>query len=159
LVGQPKEALADLSQASVLRGRPDAVVAQNLARAQELNGLYSAADRDYGLAISMTSNEVNPFWLRAALVKLQLGDVKGGFDLLKRVENRFPEAPEVRAAYSVFLFSSGDQTAAQQKYLEIPDRARANYFDSKYLKNVIAWPPTAIDVLSKISQVAGDKPV
>lgn len=44
----------------------------------------------------MTANEVNPFWLRSALVKLQLGDVQGGFDLMKRIDNRFPEAPEVR---------------------------------------------------------------
>jgi hypothetical protein len=69
-------------------GRPDAVILQNLARARELNGYYSQSDRDYNLAISMTANEVNPFWLRSALVKLQLGDIKGGLDLLKRVENR-----------------------------------------------------------------------
>ena len=101
--GMPKEALVDLQQASVLRERPDAIILQNLARAKELNGLYSQADRDYELAISMTANEVNPFWLRSSMVKLQLGDLKGGFDLLKRVENRFPDAPEVRAAYATFL--------------------------------------------------------
>jgi len=86
--GMPKEALEDLESASVLRGRPDAIILQNLARAREVNGYYSQSDRDYNLAISMTANEVNPFWLRSALVKLQLGDVQGGFDILKRVENR-----------------------------------------------------------------------
>lgn len=53
-----------------------------------MNGFYKQADRDYTLAISMTANEVNPFWLRSALVKLELGDIQGGFDLLKRVDNR-----------------------------------------------------------------------
>ena len=52
--GMIKEALTDLQQASVLREQPDAIILQNLARAKELNGFYSQADRDYNLAISMT---------------------------------------------------------------------------------------------------------
>jgi len=101
----PQEALEDLQQASTLRGRPDAIVLQNLARAKELNGLYAQADRDYTAAIGMTANEVNPFWLRSAMVKWQAnGDLQGAYDLFKRVENRFPEAPEVRAASAVFLW-------------------------------------------------------
>ena len=152
-----QEALYDLQQASVLRQRPDGVVAQNLARAYELNDKYVAADREYGLAISMTSNEVNPFWLRSAMVKYQLGETKGGFDLLKRVENRFPEAPEVRAAYSVFLLASGDQIAAQQKFMQIPDRARLKYSDDEYLKKTIAWPPAMLKSLSVITSAVGDR--
>jgi hypothetical protein len=155
--GRAKEALVDLVKASDLRGKPDGVVAQNLARARELNGQYAAADREYSLAISMTSNEVNPFWLRSALVKLQLGDIKGGFDLLKRVENRFPEAPEVRAAYATFLAATGEQIAAQRKYLEIPDRQRLNYVNNNYLRNTVSWPPAAIDGLAKVTSVV-EKP-
>ena len=60
-----KEALKDLEMSDSLRGKPDAVILQNRARARELNGLYGAADRDYTVAISMTSNEVSPFWLRS----------------------------------------------------------------------------------------------
>eukprot|EP00980_Cylindrotheca_fusiformis_P002954 scaffold683_cov124-Cylindrotheca_fusiformis.AAC.23 len=155
--GMAKEALADLEKASVLRGRPDAIVIQNLARARELNGLYSQADKDYNLAISMTANEVNPFWLRSSLVKFQLGDAKGGFDLLKRVENRFPEAPEVRAAYATFLAAKGDQIAAQQKFLEIPNRQRLKYSDKEYLMSVVSWPPLMIDGVSKLAASVGDK--
>lgn len=155
--GMPKKALADLQQASVLRERPDAIILQNLARAKELNGLYSQADRDYELAISMTANEVNPFWLRAAMVKLQIGEVKDGFDLFKRVENRFPEAPEVRAAYATFLAAKGDQIAAQRKFLEIPDRARLKYVDNDYLTKTISWPPAMIDGVSKIAAAVGDR--
>ena len=157
--GMIKEALADLEQASVLRERPDAIVLQNLARARELNGRYAQADRDYTLAISMTANEVNPFWLRSALVKFQLGDVKDGFDLFQRVENRFPEAPEVRAAYACFLLQKGDQIAAQRKYLEIPDRQRLRYVDNDYLTKVIAWPPTMVEAVSKIATAVGDTAV
>jgi tetratricopeptide (TPR) repeat protein len=154
--GMPKEALIDLQNASVLREQPDALILQNLARANEVNGLYSQADSDYNLAISMTSNEVNPFWLRSAMVKYQLGDAKGGLDLLKRVENRFPDAPEVRAAYAIFLAAKGDQTAAQQKFLEIPNRQRLKYSDMDYLKTVVSWPPSMIDGVSKLAAAVGD---
>jgi hypothetical protein len=152
----PKEALADLLKADYLRGQPDAIVLQNLARAKEVNGLYSSADRDYTVAISMTSNEVSPFWLRSAMVKFQLGDVQGGFDLMKRVENKFPQAPEVRAAYATFLTERGDQIAGQRKLLEIPDRARLKYTDKEYLTKTITWPPKMIDTLSKVSKAVGD---
>ena len=153
----PQQALQDLSKADSLRGRPDAIVLQNLARAKEVNGLYSSADRDYTTAISMTANEVNPFWLRSALVKFQLGDQKSALDLLKRVENRFPEAPEVRAAYAVLLYAKGDTSAAQQKFLEIPDRARLKYVDESYLTQTISWPPAMRDVLAQITTAVGDR--
>jgi tetratricopeptide (TPR) repeat protein len=154
--GLPKEALVDLLQSEKLRGQPDAIVLQNVARALEINGFYSKADYDYTTAISMTANEVNPFWLRSAIVKFQLGDVKGGFDLFKRVENRFPEAPEVRAAYAVFLSERGDSIAAQQKFLEIPDRQRLKYSQRDYLTKTICWPPAMIDIISKITRAVGD---
>jgi tetratricopeptide (TPR) repeat protein len=155
--GMPKEALDDLRQAEVLRGRPDAIILQNLARAYEINGLYKEADYDYTTSISMTANEVNPFWIRSALVKFQLGDIKGGYDLFKRVAIRFPEAPEVRAAYAVFLLEvDHDMTAAQQKYLEIPDRQRLKFVNREYLTKTICWPPAMIDRLNKITSAVGD---
>jgi tetratricopeptide (TPR) repeat protein len=152
-----KEALNDLQQANTLRQRPDAIVLQNLARAKELNGLYGSADHDYAVAISMTANEVSPFWLRSAMVKLQLGDVKGGYDLLRRVENRFPDAPEVKAASATFLAQQGQQIEAQRKYLEIPNRQRLKYVDNNYLHDVISWPPAMIDGVTKIAKAVGDK--
>lgn len=154
--GMPQEALSDLRQAETLRGRPDALVLQNLARALEINGFYSQADRDYTTAISMTANEVNPFWLRSAIVKYQLGDVQGGYDLLKRVENRFPAAPEVRAASAVFLAARGDPIAARQKFLELPNRQRLKYADREFLTRTVSWPPAMIDAVHAIAVAVGD---
>ena len=152
-----KEALMDLERADALRGKPDAVILQNRARARELNGLYAASDRDYTVAISMTSNEVAPFWLRSALVKFQLGDQLGAFDLIRRVEVKFPEAPEVRAAVATLLVAKGDVDTARKKFLEIPDRARSKYVDEGYLKNTIAWPPKMLEYLEKLTVAVGDK--
>lgn len=154
----PALALQDLQQANTLRGRPDAIVLQNLARAEEINGLYEQSNRDYSTAISMTANEVSPFWLRSAMVKLQLGQVQDGYDLLKRVEVRFPEAPEVRAASAVFLVRQRDDlTAGQQKFLEIPDRARLLYSDDAYLTQTVNWPPAMRETLRQITVAVGDR--
>ena len=70
---------------------------------------------------------------------------------------RFPEAPEVRAAYATFLAANGDQIAAQRKYLEIPDRQRLKYVDNDYLTKVISWPPAMIEGISKIAAACGDR--
>jgi hypothetical protein len=116
-----QEALKDLRESNTLRDRPDAIILQNLARAEEINGFYSLADKNYGLAISMTSNEVNPYWLRSSMVKLQLGDIKGGQDLLKRIENRFPDAPEVKAASATFLWAlSKDEKQKKELVITSP---------------------------------------
>ena len=154
--GDPKGALKDLEESDSLRGRPDALILQNRARARELNGYYSAADKDYSVAISMTSNEVAPFWLRAALVRFELGENKDAFNLLRRVENRFPEAPEVRAAYSAMLATQGDMAGAQQKLLEIPDKARLRFVDKTYLDKVVSWPPAMKEALAKVTSAVGD---
>ena len=152
----PKEALSDLQKANTIRGRPDAVVLQNLARAQELNSFYTQSDKSYTTAISMTANEVNPFWLRSSMVKYQMGDVNGAMDLMKRVENRFPEAPEVRAAYAVLLLGKGEEDAAREKFLEIPDRQRSKYADGQYLDKVVAWPPAMKEGLGFLTKAVGD---
>jgi len=63
----------------------------------------------------------------------------------------------VRAAYATFLAARGDQIAAERKFLEIPDRQREKFSQDNYLKQVITWPPAAIDTLSKITVAVGDK--
>lgn len=151
-----KEALFDLENADRLRAKPDAIILQNRARARELNGLYGAADRDYDVAISMTSNEVAPFWLRSSMVKFQIGDTIGAFDLIRRVENRFPEAPEVRAALATLLAAKGDQIGAQRKYMEIPDKQRLKYMEDDYLLNVVSWPPKMIETVKSLAVAVGD---
>jgi len=79
------------------------------------------------------------------------------YDAIQIVENRFPEAPEVRAAYSVFLAANGEQVKAQQKFLEIPDRQRLKFVDREYLTKTIAWPPAMIETLSKVTSAVGDR--
>lgn len=152
----PKEALMDLQKSNTIRARPDSVILQNLARAQELNSYYSQSNQSYTTAISMTANEVTPLWLRSSMVKYQMGDLSGAMDLMKRVENRFPEAPEVRAAYAVMLLRKGDEDAARKKLLEIPDRARTKYTDGDYVDKVVAWPPAMKEGLGTLTKMIGD---
>jgi hypothetical protein len=104
----------------------------------------------------MTANEVNPFWLRSSLVKYQLGDVNGAMDLMRRVENRFPQAPEVRAAYAVLLWAKGDEDAARKKFLQIPDLQRKKYIEAGFMEKVVTWPPAAIATVGKVAKAVGD---
>ncbi|KAL3807286.1 hypothetical protein ACHAXA_009200 [Cyclostephanos tholiformis] len=134
----PKEALSDLTKSNAIRGRPDATILQNLVR-------NAPTIQEFSTPISMTANEVNPFWLRSSMVKYQLGDSNGAMDLMKRVSNRFPEAPE------------GEEDAARKKFLEIPDRARARYSDMEYLNSVVAWPPKMKEGLSYLTKAVGDR--
>lgn len=154
--GMRKEALEDLELAASLRSKPDAVVLQNRAQAREFNGLYGPANRDYDTAIAMTSNEVAPFWLRAAMVKFQLGDTIGAMDVLRRVENKFPEAPEVRAALATMLERKGDDEGARKKFLEIPDRPRAEFGRTEYLMENVSWPPAMREWLGVVRKAVGD---
>jgi tetratricopeptide (TPR) repeat protein len=180
---QAKDALADLQRSNALRARPDAIILQNLARAQgkrpdlihqvlvkmlcaltlfvlhkiELNAQYSLSDKSYTTAISMTANEVNPFWIRSSMVKYQLGDISGAMDLMRRVENRFPEAPEVRAGYAVLLLGRGEEDSARKKFLEIPDRQRMKYSDDNYLNSVVAWPPAMQSGINYLTKAVGDR--
>jgi hypothetical protein len=57
--------------------------------------------------------------------------------------------------FCIYLIG-GEQDSAQQKFLEIPDRARAKYVDREYLTKTIAWPPAMIDALSKLARAVGD---
>lgn len=105
----------------------------------------------------MTANEVNPFWIRSSMVKYQLGDLNSAMDLMRRVENRFPEAPEVRAAYAVLLLGKGEEDSARKKFLEIPDRQRLKYSDDSYLNGVVTWPPVMQTGVNYLAKAVGDK--
>jgi hypothetical protein len=111
----------------------------NLARAKELNGLYEQADRDYTSAISMTDTEVSPFWLRSALAKFQLRD-------LKRVEYRFPDAPEVRAAYATFLAALGaSRWKHSESFMRFPVRSKVDSTIPRLLfSNILCFLPTVL---------------
>lgn len=122
-----------------------------------MNSQYTLSDKSYTTAISMTANEVNPFWIRSSMVKYQLGDLNSAMDLMRRVENRFPEAPEVRAAYAVLLLGKGEEDSARKKFLEIPDRQRLKYSDDSYLNGVVTWPPVMQTGVNYLAKAVGDK--
>ena len=70
----------------------------------------------------------------------------------EKVEVRFPDFPEVKAANAVLLQVKGDTEGAQRMFLGIPEGQRKSYLDKDYLKNVISWPPKMIDALSELTK-------
>ncbi|GKY97351.1 hypothetical protein MPSEU_000693500 [Mayamaea pseudoterrestris] len=159
---QPQLALQDLRQSNSLRGRPDDVILPNLARAYEVNGQYQAASDAYVTSIRMAGNAVAPYWLRASLVEFQLDNGIDGYALLQRVQNRFPDAPEVKAALAVYLWEvRNEQDQARQTFLQIPNKQRLKYSycsdeSKEYLDNVIAWPPKMKEAVQVIAKGVGD---
>jgi tetratricopeptide (TPR) repeat protein len=151
-----QEALDDLEEAAKLRGQPDALIFQNRARGRELNGLYTLADSDYDLAISMSKDGVAPYWLRAALVKFELNRYTEALSIIRRVEQRFPEAPEVRATLAALYSAMGDADSAQRKFLEIPVPTRLQYSDPSYLTQTIVWPPKPLYHITQLAKAVGD---
>jgi tetratricopeptide (TPR) repeat protein len=159
---QPQLALVDLIQSNNLRARPDAVILPNLARAYEVNHQYALAADAYATAIRLAGNTVTPFWLRASLVDYQLDRDSSGYALLQRVSSRFPDAPEVKAATALYLWTSNsddndDKTKARQVFLEIPNKQRLKFSrDNVYLDETIAWPPKAKEGILAIAKAVGD---
>jgi tetratricopeptide (TPR) repeat protein len=151
-----QQALEDLEEAAKLRGQPDVLVFQNRARGRELNGFYTLADSDYDVAISMSKDGVAPYWLRAALVKFQLNRYTEALSLTRRVEQRFPEAPEVRATLAALYSAMGDTDSAQRKFLEIPEPTRLLYSDPSYLTQTIVWPPNPLYYIMQLAKAVGD---
>ena len=158
---QPKLALQDLMTSNSLRSRPDEIILPNLARAYEHNGQYEPASNAYEAAIKLAGNNVAPYWLRASLVEFQLDRLLTGYPLLQRVQNRFPDAPEVRAAAAVYLWARGDEVQARQLFLQIPNKQRLkfNYCSDEskqYLDANITWPPKMKQAVQVIAKAVGD---
>ena len=158
---QPKLALQDLITSNSLRSRPDEVILPNLARAYEFNGQYEPASNAYETAITLAGNNVAPYWLRASMVEFQLDRMLTGYPLLQRVQNRFPDAPEVRAAASVFLWARGEEIQARQLFLQIPNKQRLKFSycsdeSKEYLDTTITWPSKMKQAVQVIAKAVGD---
>jgi hypothetical protein len=81
--------------------------------------------------------------------------------LLQRVQNRFPDAPEVKAASAVYLWTRGDETQARQVFMQIPNKQRLKFSycseeSRQYMDTVVAWPPKMKQAVQVIAKAVGD---
>ncbi|CAN8061957.1 unnamed protein product [Agarophyton chilense] len=137
------DALLDLNHAYALRG-DDPTVLSNRANVYELLGKWDNAIRDYQNALK--SNDVQPFWLRYALVLFQRNNSYEAISILKRVAARFPDVNDVHAALALVYYDRGDVAAAETEWSAV-DRPRL-FESNAFLTQQRKWPPRAIKTLN-----------
>ncbi|KAI0564433.1 TPR repeat containing protein [Gracilaria domingensis] len=141
-LGRTEDALADLNDAYRLRG-DDQTILSNRASVYEVLGKWDNAIRDYQKALK--SNDVQPFWIRYALVLFQRNKSFEALAILKRVVAKFPDVSDVHAALALIYYDRGDIAAAETEWSAV-DRPRL--FESQsFLAEERKWPPRAIKTL------------
>mmetsp|Transcript_15369 Transcript_15369/g.24241 ORF Transcript_15369/g.24241 Transcript_15369/m.24241 type:complete len:338 (+) Transcript_15369:26-1039(+) len=158
-LGQAGEALEDFDAAAASPGgRRNALVLQNRAQALERAGRWAEAEADYGKALQSAPGEVRPYWLRLALVLLQLGRPADGLALARRVLARYPGELEARAAVAALTHGPDGMGYAQAvkvwsyKEGEVTEEGLRLITSREYLENTLHWPPLAVKAFTSFLQ-------
>lgn len=114
-LGQLQLALQDFN-ASLATGSPDlSSIYSNRASVYERMEKWDLALRDYQRAIEANASNVQPWWIRYAMVLYERDRSVESLGILRRVAARF-EASDVHAAMAGILFSRGDLAEAEGQW-------------------------------------------
>lgn len=139
--------LSDMNRALELKGE-NGVVLSNRAVVYEALGKYDNAIHDYQQALS--SNDVQPFWIRYALALFQKGKSYEALSILKRAVARF-NVSDVHAALAVIYFDRGEVAQAETEWSAVD---RPKLFQSRaFLEQERKWPPKAVDAMDRFKGV------
>lgn len=136
----PRIALDDLNESYTRKGA-DPLVLANRAAAYEALGKWESALRDYQNALK--GNNVQPFWLRYALVLFERGKSTEAIGILKRVLNNF-KVDDVKAAMAAIFYENGDLASAETMWNEME---RPRQFESRAFLESRKWPPRAVSAM------------
>ncbi|CAM9409695.1 unnamed protein product, partial [Choristocarpus tenellus] len=105
-------------------------------------------------AVSQKPGDVQPWWIRYALVMFQEERTFDSLAYLRRLQSKFGEENEVKAALTAVYFGKGELGPAKDTWLSIPSEARKAYESETYLKGQLKWPPrvsTEIHTLDNVT--------
>lgn len=142
LADDPRSILEDMNVAYERKG-PEPLILANRAAVYEELGKYESAMRDYQRALK--GNEVEPFWLRYALVLFERGRTSECVAILKRVEARF-NVDDVKAALAVVSYEQGDLASAETQWSAME---RPRKFESRSFLVERKWPPRAVESMAR----------
>eukprot|EP00518_Triparma_eleuthera_P010954 CAMPEP_0182474498 /NCGR_PEP_ID=MMETSP1319-20130603/25751_1 /TAXON_ID=172717 /ORGANISM="Bolidomonas pacifica, Strain RCC208" /LENGTH=299 /DNA_ID=CAMNT_0024675397 /DNA_START=122 /DNA_END=1017 /DNA_ORIENTATION=+ len=131
-------ALAQLEAAARLRNRPDALTLVNRGLAYDYLKRYPQAVSDYEVAVQL-SKEVQPWWLRRAMCKLEIGDASGARDAWRRVENRFPDSAEVNIVGYVIHQRLNEGEKAKECLGKVPEGKMEEYRREEVRRRKLRW--------------------
>eukprot|EP00752_Nemacystus_decipiens_P005791 g5239.t1 len=146
-LGEDDRAMSDFNQAASLNRSKDLFTLANRAQAFERKGDWGKALADYEGAINVQPGNVQPWWIRYALVLFQEGRDFDSLAFLRRVQAKFEGVGEVQAALTAVEFGRGDMKEAERSWRGINVVDQQMYLKDGYLKDQLKWPPRMVESL------------
>lgn len=139
-------ALEDFNAAANHGNGDPTLIFSNRAACYEALEKWDMALRDYQRALEADASEVQPWWIRYALVLFERGRTQDSLGILRRISTRY-DASDVHAALAAVYFSRGDVESAEAQWSKVD---RPKQFSSKsFLSSQRKWPPRAIDAIQE----------
>jgi len=148
-----KLALDDLNAAALMRRAPDAALLTSRAQAYERLEDWASAAADYQAALSLRPNDIQPWWVRFALVLFQLGRDVDAATLARRVRSKFSGEAEAGIALTCMLVEERQLGEASKLWFDQPLIQRQRYSDPGFLRNTVKWPPRAVSVATGLDKL------
>jgi tetratricopeptide (TPR) repeat protein len=145
-LGEVQRALDDMNAANAAGNGDTGAILSNRAACFEALGKWDIALRDYQRAVEQNANDVQPWWIRYALVLFQRDRSQEGLAILRRVANRY-EVSDVHAAMAAMHFSRGEVAEAETQW-SLVDRPKL-FLTRSFLESERKWPPKAVQALEE----------
>lgn len=108
---------------------------------------YAEAEAAFKVASKRTPAPV-PWWLQWALVLFELRRDTEALALIRRVTQKYGDAPEVLTAFAALLElaeePAGSKATAAEERAQLSPADRAKYSDPKFARDTLHWPPRVI---------------
>jgi tetratricopeptide (TPR) repeat protein len=145
-LGDVQHALDDVNAALAIGNGDTGVIYANRAACYESLGKWDIALRDYQRAVEKNANDVQPWWIRYALVLFERDRSQESLAILRRVGARF-EAADVHAAMAALHFSRGEIGEAETQW-SLVDRPKL-FLNKEFLERERKWPPKVVEALEE----------
>jgi tetratricopeptide (TPR) repeat protein len=147
-LGETQSALDDFN-AALAKGNGDpTAIYSNRAACFERQANWDRALRDYQRAIEANASDVQPWWVRYAMVLFERDRSQEAVGILKRVATRF-NASDVHAALAGVLFARGDVEEAEGQW-SLVDRPKS-FASREFLENDRKWTPRMVKAMEEFS--------
>ena len=117
---------------------------------QAARRIYREAAESFGKAVTLAPSFSFAAANRAVALFAAGDDDSAALKELRRLNRRFPNFDEARAAAAGILWSSGDRAEAEGEWSRVDD---PRYKDAKWLRNERHWPPRLVEAATALLEV------
>ena len=112
--------------------------------------IYREAAESFGKAVSLAPSFSFAAANRAVALFAAGDDDAAALKELRRLNRRFPNFDEARAAAAGILWNSGDRAEAEGEWTRVDD---PRYKDTKWLRDERHWPPRLVEAAAALLEV------